>query len=123
MKMKAIEIISKVDELDPNQFGVERKLSWLAELDGQIFAELGEAYEPCWEQPGIYQTGEEELLVEFPYSDGVYRHFLQAMMAAENFEIGKYNQHMALFDSAYGQYRDCIMRTKMHTGAGKEFRF
>lgn len=121
--MRAIEIISKADELDPNQFSVEKKLAWLSELDGQIFLELGTVYEPCRAQPEVYRSGDEELLVGHPYADGIYCHFLQAMMAAENFETGKYNQHIALFDSAYAQFRDCMIRTRTHINRGRQFRF
>ena len=121
--MKAIDIIRKVDELEPNQFGADKKLDWLSELDGQIFLELSSVYEPCMSQPGRYGTGEEELLVEEPYAQGVYSHFLQAMMAAENYETGKYNQHITLFDSSYRQYANSVTRMHTHTGMGKTFLF
>ena len=45
------------------------------------------------------------------------------MMASENYETGKYNQHIALFDSAYRQYANAVTRTRTHTGAGKTFLF
>ena len=123
MKMKAIDIIRKVDELEPNQFGADKKLAWLSELDGQIYLELSRVYEPCMSQPGRYVNGEEELLVDEPYAQGVYSHFLQAMMASENYETGKYNQHITLFDSAYRQYANSVTRTHTHTGTGKTFLF
>lgn len=121
--MKAIDIIRRVDELEPNQYGVGQKLAWLAELDGQIYAELGEAYEPCREQPESYPTGEEELLVPYPYGAEIYCSFLKAMIEAENFETARYNESIAMFDSLYGQYRDGVLRSKRHKNSGKAFVF
>ena len=119
--MKAIDIIRKVDELEPNQFGADKKLAWLSELDGQIYLELSRVYEPCMSQPGKYVPGEEELLVEEPYAQGVYSHFLQAMMAAENYETGKYNQHITLFDSSYRQYAKPDRRLRCTTFSKTSF--
>lgn len=121
--MRAIDIIRSVDELEPNQFGIERKLAWLSELDGQIYGEIGRVYEPCREEPGQYKSGDEELFIEFPYGESIYTHFLQAMMAGENFETAKYNQHITMFDSAYAGYRDKMTRTHRHIKRGKPFRF
>ena len=121
--MRAIDIIGNVDALEPNQFGIDKKLSWLSELDGQIYAELGTLFEPGCGQTKVYKSGDEELLIGFPYGESVYCHFIQAMMAAENFEIAKYNQHIAMFESAYGQYRDGMLRSRRSIYSGKQFRF
>lgn len=121
--MRAIEIIERVDELEPNLFGIDRKLAWLSELDGQVYNEIGASYEPGDGEPKPYISGEEELLIGFPYGESIYGHFLKAMMAADNFETGKYNQHIAMFESAYGQYRDMILRTKRHRSSGRAFIF
>lgn len=121
--MKAIEIIQRVDELEPNQYNIGQKLSWLAQLDGQIFRELTAAYEPQAVEPGEYSGGEETLLVPPPYAEGVYCRYLQAMMAAGNFETAKYNQQIAMYDSAYGQYRDWVLRSRKHRDMGRGFVF
>lgn len=120
--MRAIEIIKSVDALEPNLYGIDRKLAWLSELDGQIYAEIGSCFEPCREEPGRYVTGEEELLVPFPFGE-MYRSFLKAMIAMENFETAKYNENIELFDSLYGQYRDGLLRTERHVNRGKRFLF
>ena len=69
--MKAIEAIHRVDILEPNQYAVDQKLRWLSLLDGQIFEELINAYEPEREKPGEYITGEEELLAPMPYAESI----------------------------------------------------
>lgn len=121
--MKAIEVIQKVDRLEPNQYDVGQKLDWLAELDGQIFRELASAYDSQAVMPAGYSHGEEELLVPFPYGESVYCRYLQAMIAAGNFETAKYNQQIAMYDSAYSQYRDWCLRSKKHRSSGEGFKF
>ncbi len=121
--MKAIEIIQKVDELEPNQYGVAQKLSWLLQLDGKIYRELTAAYDAQASMPSGEGDGDRTLLIGFPYCESVYCAFLQAMIAAENFETAKYNQQIAMFDSAYGQYRDWYMRSKKHLNTGDSFKF
>lgn len=121
--MKAIDIIQKVDELEPNQYDIGKKLAWLAELDGQIFRELISAYDRNATLPEANADGEQEMLVPFPYGESVYCRFLQAMIAAENFETAKYNQQISLYDSAYRQYRDWYMRNNAHRKSGTKFRF
>lgn len=121
--MKAIEIIQKVDELEPNQYGVAQKLSWLLELDGRIFSELISAYDSEATMPTGGDDGERTLLIGFPYCEGVYCSFLEAMIAAENFETAKYNQQISMYDSAYSQFRDWYIRSRTHASSGAKFRF
>ena len=92
-------------------------------LDGQIYEELVQHYQQESSKPGSYFTGEEELLVPMPFAQSLYCKYLQAMIAAENFEGAKYNQHIALYNSAFGQYRDWIMRSALHKNSGRGFRF
>lgn len=112
-----------MDILEPNQYGVDQKLRWLSLLDGQIYEELLNAYEPGRESPGEYVTGEEELLAPMPYAEGIYCRYLQAMIAAENFESAKYNQQIVLYNGAFQQYRDRICREGRHRNRGRGFIF
>lgn len=121
--MKAIEAIRRVDILEPNQYAVDQKLRWLSLLDGQIYEELISAYEPGEEKPVEYLSGDEELLVPMPYAESIYCRYLQAMIAAENFESAKYNQQIVLYNGAFQQYRDWICRRGRHRNRGKGFRF
>lgn len=114
--MKAIEIIERVDALEPNQYNAAQKLDWLSQLDGQIFHELGSAV--AEEMPAGYDTGNEELLVPFPDAEQVYGFYLRAMIALNNFETARYNQHIAMFDSAYGRFRDFCLRRGGFSGGG-----
>ncbi len=43
--MKAIDMIERVDLLEPNDYSPEQKLHWLSSLDGKVFRELIETHE------------------------------------------------------------------------------
>lgn len=121
--VKAMEAIGQVDILEPNQYSVEQKLKWLAVLDGQVFEELIRDYYEQAVKPGEYRTGEEELLIPMPYAQSIYCRYLQAMIAAENFESAKYNQQIVLYNAAYQQFRDWVCRSRRHRNRGSGFRF
>ena len=117
--MTAIEIIDRTDALEPNSYGVGEKLRWLSQLDGQIAAELPAIHDA---PSAAYSTGEETLLVPFPYAEGVYGSYLRAMIAFNNFEASKYDQHIAMFDAVYSQYRDGVLRSGALRRYGTGFR-
>ena len=72
-----------------------------------------------------YHSGDDILVIMDPYGSSVYSHYLQAKIASENSEIGKYNQQMVLFNSAYQEFCDYYNRTYMPTGprGGNRIRF
>ncbi len=102
--MKAMEMIDRVDLMEPNAYSPEQKLRWLSVLDGKVYEEVIRPHEKT---PGgftEYEDGDEELLIPFPYDYDVYYQYLQAMIAAENAEGQRYNKRMAMFNSAYAAY-------------------
>ena len=64
--MKAMDIIDRLDGLEPNQYSPEQKLRWLSILDGKIYEEVLRPRET--EPKGFTESvnGNEELLVPFP---------------------------------------------------------
>ena len=104
--MKAMDIIDRLDGLEPNQYSPEQKLRWLSILDGKIYEEVLRPRER--EPKGFkeYANGNEELLVPFPYGDDVYLNYLQAMVALENAETQRYNKRLQFFNNAYAEYED-----------------
>ena len=122
--MKAMDIIDRVDLLEPNQYSPEQKLHWLSTLDGRIFEELIADAEPERERPELYSSGQEELLVGYPYGEDLYYYYLQAMIAAENAETQRYNKRMTLFNSVLSEYQSRYIRSHAPRGrAGSHFRF
>lgn len=148
--MTANQIIAKVDELEPNQYSTELKLSWLSQLDGQIFEELilthlpehhhhrhhwkgnplDQELPPHWcpndrREFVPYETGDEELIAQAPYGERMYIPYLQGMIAAENSEVGKYNVEITRYNSAYLAFANWVNRHYMPSQprGGSRFRF
>ena len=121
--MKAMDIIDRVDLLEPNDYSPEQKLHWLSTLDGKIYREVIRAHEGGGAWCGPYQSGEEELLVSPPWGGEIYYQYLQAMIAAENSETQRYNKRMTLFNSAYTAFAAWYTRTHRPKRGGECFRF
>lgn len=102
--MKAMDIIDRVDLMEPNQYSPEQKLKWLSILDGKVYEEIIRPREAEPQGFDEYTTGAEELLVPFPYDYDVYYYYLQAMIAIENSETQRANKRMQLFNNAYTEY-------------------
>ena len=104
--MTVNEIIASVDLKEPNSYTAAEKLRWLSALDGKIFAEVLSTHEGLAADAAFtpYSTGAETLLIPFPYCEGVYTHYLIAMIAAANAETARYNQQIALYNAEYAQW-------------------
>ena len=122
--MKAIDMIERVDLLEPNDYSPEQKLHWLSGLDGKVFRELIETHEDAaTDTLPAYVSGDEELLIGAPYGEDLYYYYLQAMIAAENSETQRYNKRMTLFNSAYTAFAAWYTRTHRPRRSGDHFRF
>ena len=115
--MKIEEIITEVDDLAPNQYSVEQKISWLSSLDGKIFEEVIVTHKTknpyAYVPPQGYKTDSEQLLLGGPYGKDVYVHYLLAKIASMNGESVKYQQYMALYNTEYGQWLNWYNRRHM----------
>ena len=121
--MTAGEAITMVDDLEPNQYTEQNKLTWLVRLDGQIFEELILTHEH--EEGAVFtppSSAADELLVPFPY-DGIYNYWLQAMIALENGEGTKYITQMQLFNAGYKNFAWMYNRKYKPLGAENRMRF
>ncbi len=121
--MTVSEAIANVDDLEPNQYTEQQKLTWLARLDGQIFEELVLTHEH--EEGAEYtplSSGDDVLLVPFPY-DGIYNYWLQAMISLENGENAKYVVQMQLFNAEYTNYARWYNRNHRPVYSNNRLRF
>ena len=110
--MRAMDIIERVDLLEPNDYSPEQKLHWLSNLDGRLYREVVKTHEDAFiAWPGEYVSGDEELIVAAPYGEELYYYYLQAMIAAENSETQRYNKRMTMFNSALQAWTDWYNRT------------
>lgn len=110
------EIISKVDDLSPNQYTQEQKIGWLSTLDGKIYNDVilthADSEEVVYPDGG-YTTDEHELIVQKPYAEDLYTYYLLARVAEANTEIAKYSQWMAMYNAAYSDWANYYNRTHM----------
>ena len=115
--MTVNDIIALVDLKEPNNYSPEEKIKWLSDLDGKIFKEVIlthahgneeftpyniHALDPVPE--GQTPPDPEDLLIEAPYGEDIYVHYLIARIAAGNAEVSRYNQQIAMYNAAYSQW-------------------
>ena len=118
------EVIAQVDDLEPNQYSDGDKLTWLSELDGQIFRELWMACEdPALESFDGHTDSAEELLVPEPYGGELYRWYLKAKIAGANREAERYEQAAEQVNAAMRQYSGAYIRQHMPKSPVKRFLF
>lgn len=103
--MTIAKAIQEADENRPNAFTDDRKVRWLAELDGMIAAELMHMSEEDLEQLEYdpVDDANTELLIGFPY-DKMYLPYLIAKIDELNGEYGRYANSSALFNAAYNDF-------------------
>lgn len=123
------EALAKVDALQPNQYDFETKMSWLTQVDGEIFKDIilthhnppervmrRSEFDP--DMPGHlilkpYNNGDDVLIVGSPYADTVYIYWLQAQISMQNSEIAKYSQYATQYNAAYQSYANYYNRTHL----------
>lgn len=109
---KIKEIIERVDENVPNAFNAERKLAWIAELDGRIatnvfLMNITDVHQLQYQYP---EDMESEPLVSFPH-DRLYELWLEAQIDFANRETDKYQNSMAMYNTAYNNFVRFIAQT------------
>ena len=110
------DAIKKTDELQPNSFGQEEKIRWLAQLDRELWREVvlthegaEDAVEPEYREDTADDT---LLLVEGPY-DCMYIHWLQSRIDYALSEYGRFNNSNAAFEADRMAWRMWYNRTHM----------
>lgn len=110
------DAIKKTDELQPNSFGQEEKIRWLAQLDRELWREVvlthegaEDAVEPEYREDTADDT---LLLVEGPY-DCMYIHWLQSRIDYALAEYGRFNNSNAAFEADRMAWRMWYNRTHM----------
>lgn len=114
--MTVEKAIFLVDELKPNQIERARKLEWLTNLDKRLYEDVIQTHErkadtPEDKTPYTQETdGDTALLVPEGF-DELYRFYLEMHIDLENMEYDKYNNSVALYATALGQYKRWYHRT------------
>lgn len=114
--MTLIEAINLIDELKPNGYSQHIKVRWLSTLDLKIKTEIIDTHEGGTADSFEGYTEDIDngtvLLVPAPY-DEVYKYWLEAQIDYHNGEFAKYNNSMAMFNTAYSNYERYYNRTHM----------
>ena len=124
--MTVYEAICRVDALKFNTFPREEKLRWLAELEGNVVAQVirkhagGEKVTFAgFDADADLQT---RLLVEAPF-DTVYLRWLEAQIDYHNGEYDKFNAAMRLFNAAWENFENDYKQNHPPVSRGGRFRF
>lgn len=125
--MTIMEAIYRIDELKPNTYSQPEKIKWLSSLDGVIKSEIIDTHERLEGEEEVVLEGYGEdaalttnLLVPYPYDD-IYLRWLEAQIDYSNGEYGKYNNSIAMYNTAYTAFAKYYNRT--HMPKGTKFKF
>lgn len=111
------ECIDLVDNVKPNQYGIEDKVEWLSYLDGTIINDVlktHEGYDGRYDDfmGYSYDRLSEPLVVPSPY-DRLYTAYLKMKIDEENGETARYNNSASLFNAYLLDYKKYYNKTHM----------
>lgn len=122
--MTIIEAINRIDAINPNNYTQPEKVAWLSTLDGVIKKEIIDTHEGA--EAVTFNGYNEEtpldtvLLVPAPY-DEVYLYWLQSKIDYWNAEMGKYNNSIVMYNTAYAAFEKAYNRE--HKPISKKLKF
>lgn len=111
------ECIDLVDNVKPNQYGIEDKVNWLSYLDGIIINDVlktHEGYENKYDEFDGYSADRlgQKLIADKPY-DAMYMAYLKMKIDEENGETARYNNSATMFNSYLTEYKKHYNKTHM----------
>lgn len=119
--MKVEDVLSQVDELKPNAYEDEMKISWLNALEKKIFNSVVSNYEQTEDEnyeytPLTEQNTGEELIAPDEYA-GVYVFYLMGKIDFFNQDTDLYMNDAAMFNQAFQELADYWSRTHEAKGS------
>lgn len=122
--MTIMEAITQVDNLKHNAYSEVDKIGWLSRLDSMVKRLLIDTHEGGEDVVFTgYDTDTDmhtQLLIPAPF-DEVYLRWLEAQIDYANGEIGKYNNSIEMYNTAWNAYRNYYNRTHMPKGKSMKF--
>lgn len=122
--MTIMEALHRIDSIKPNSFSQLEKVKWLSTLDGIIKTEIIDTHEGAESVnfDGYTENSDlnRALLVPAPY-DELYLFWLESKIDYWSGEVGKFNNSIAMYNSAYAAFEKYYNRSKMPKG--KKFKF
>lgn len=122
--MTIMEAINRIDAIKPNGYSQSDKVRWLSTLDGFIKAHIIDTHEGS--DAVVFDGYTEEtnlttkLLVPAPF-DEIYLFWLESKIDYWNGEMGRYNNSISMYNTAYTEFEKYYNRT--HMPKGKKFKF
>ena len=115
--MNIKECIDNVDNVKPNQYGIEEKVDWLSYLDGIIINDVlksHEGYDNRYDNFEGYSADKlsVSLIAKAPY-DRLYTAYLKMKIDEENGETARYNNSARMFNAYFDDYRKYYNKTHM----------
>ena len=114
--MTIMEAINRIDAIKPNTYLQSEKIKWLSTLDGIIKEKILDKHEGS---ENIVFDGYMEdvnlttaLLVPAPY-DEIYLFWLESKIDYWNGEMGRYNNSIRMYNTAYEEFWKDYHRTHM----------
>lgn len=122
--MTIIEAINRIDAIKPNSYSQAEKIRWLSTLDGVIKTNIIDTHEGAEAVSFDGYTDDTniatKLLVPAPY-DEIYLFWLESKIDYWNGEMGRYNNSISMYNTAYAEFEKYCNRT--HMPKGKKFKF
>lgn len=117
MALTAQDIIDRVDDLEPNYYSDEYKLSWLQEVELLLWQEIYSTHAGSEdrEEPGEMEA-DTELQTDVPYGRDIYENWVKAKISQANGESGRYNEYITLYYNAWKMFADYWNRTHLPLG-------
>lgn len=122
--MNIRDALDQVDALKPNQYDEQQKIYWLSQVDQRIYNDVVLRHEMDESMPATFGgyppdvDQDTRLLAGAPF-DALYRWWLEAMIDLGNGELGKYQNSMLLFNSAWNDFAKDYRRKHMPLGQQK----
>ena len=124
--MTIIEAIKRVDDLKFNTYTETDKVEWLSRLEAMVRKLIIDTHERTEE---VTFTGYDditdlntELLVPAPF-DEMYLRWMEAQIDYHNGEHNKYNNAIAMFNTAFEAYKAFYTRNHLPVSHGSRFLF
>lgn len=121
--MTIAEALSAIDALKANTYTKAEKIAWLSRMDGMAKIEVFDTHEGEEATFSGYDENTDtstELLIPSPWGE-VYLRWLEAQIDYTNGEYAKYNNSIAMFNTAYNGFSNYWNRT--HTPKGTTIQF
>lgn len=107
----AQDVIDAVEKVRPNAYSDEEKLKWINEVEGKIHDEIIKNSEIGKDNEFVTVSSPDTLLTADSRFSQMYVYYLLAKIDFFDNEPTKYNNDLAMFDSAYESFACWHIRT------------